>query len=226
MNPLSNSFANGSIEDDLRRMLVELYQQDLAETADTINVYGAPHIGPYPLVQRSVAQDGLAVLRRADEASIRYLFKAWKFRNPRRGLHFLRTYLQVLYGGNYTVDQLWQPLGMPYPSGLATQDEIVASGASESDYFLTSRLRVELDTDELPSRLVGSIKSVVPARFLVNVRVIRRTQADMGFASVAGVTARLQGAGGSMSMPVRANAQFSTAGRAVTTSMLIAKGES
>lgn len=196
MNPLVQGFANGEFEDELRALFVRLYGETMGETASTINVYGSPHIGPFPLVQRSIAQDGLAVLRQGDEAAIRYLFKAWKFRNPRRGMHFLRTYLQVLYSGDFTVEQMWQAVGQPYPSALKSQIEIEQAGESESAYFLTSRLRVDLNSDELlPIRLVESLKTVVPARFLINIRLVRRFLQDTRLANVAMMQTRLDAYG-------------------------------
>lgn len=188
MRPLVESFANGDVESDLRDLLVRLYDETLAETAAEIDVYGAPHLGPIGLIRRSISADGLSVLNQSSEARLRYLFKAWRFRNPRRGTHFLKTYLRALFGEVYDVNFLWQKKTEPYPTYLRTAEEMAIAGESESDFYLTSRLRVDLTTDLVPDRVVRALRTVVAARFVLEVRISQVATSGFGVAGVASIS--------------------------------------
>ncbi len=176
MIPLEKSWAVDEREDELRNLTIQLYADTLKAKSDEINVYGAPHIGPFSLIEREVARDGLTVLRTTAADSIRHLFHAWRFRNPRRGMHFLRAYLQVLFGPVFEVRQLYQKKSEPYPTALASLDEIGFVGGSVGDYFLTSRLRVDIDTDLVPSQVQQAARTTVAARFVLDLRVAKRIQ--------------------------------------------------
>ncbi|SER35963.1 MULTISPECIES: hypothetical protein [Pseudomonas] len=173
MNPLLQTFQNGDVEQELAELFTWLHAQTLKAEADEINVYGAPHLGSIALIQRHLTQDGLVVLNNGDEDGIRYLFKAWRYRNPRRGLSFLRTYLQVLFGSVWSVDQMYQKKSAEYPTALKSANEIDFDGESEADYFLTSRVRVDIQTDIVPERILKALLSTVAARIVLNVRVAR-----------------------------------------------------
>lgn len=183
MRPLSESFANDEVESELRDLMVELYNETLAEKDSEINVYGAPHLGPFSLVERWIAQDGLSVIRQNDEAALRYLFKAWRSRNPRRGTHFLAVYLRVLFG-DFEIAQLHMPKLGEYPEGLKSELEITQAGESLDDYYLTSRLRVDLTADVVPERILRAMKSTVAARLILQVRVSKRSRMSVGTAQV------------------------------------------
>lgn len=193
MKPLQASWAVDDVEDELRDLFIALYDQVLRETADEINVYGAPHLGSISLVQREVTADGLSIINQGDNDGIRYLFKAFRNLNPERGMHFLRTYLRVLWGDNQNIHQLWQKKSETYPTYLRSKSEIVGS---ETDYFLTSRLRVELDIEDiLPETIIQSLKTAIAARFVLMFRIAKFMRTDGGMASVARgvVIARLSG---------------------------------
>jgi hypothetical protein len=177
--PEENSYSENEVEEELQGLFLELYEQVCKDIADEINFYGAPHIGPIDLVRRNLTADGLVVLASSDEDAIRYLHKAWKFRNPRRGLHFLRTYLQVLFGA-YTVDQLWQLKTGTYPIDTATESEIAAAGESISNYFLTSRVRVRLTTGVVPTQILAALKSTVAARIVLIVQIANQVELTVG----------------------------------------------
>lgn len=174
MIPLSKSWAVDENEDELRNLFIQLYGDTLKEKADEINVYGAPHIGPFALIEREVARDGLTVLRTTSEDAIRHLFLSWRFRNPRRGTHFLRTYLGVLFGPVFEISQLYQKKSEPYPTALASANEIGFLGESIADYFLTSRLRVDIETEVVPTRVLNAAKTAVAARFVLELRAAKR----------------------------------------------------
>lgn len=173
-----------TVEEELRALFVRLYAESLGEAANDITVYGAPHLGSFGLVERNIDADGLTVLRETTEARIRYLFKAWRHRNPERGLHFLRLYLKAIFEDRATIGQLWQRKGWEYPVYTKTEDEIRAAGESLSDYFLTSRVRVDVDSDTVSSKLLASFRSAVPARILLNVRIGKVASNTFGAAIV------------------------------------------
>ncbi len=177
--PLQKSVAIGALEEDLRALFIQMYADTMQEQADEINVYGNPHLGPFSLIERSIAADGLTVFRR-DEVNLRHLHKAWKYRNPERGLHFLRTYCRAIWGKHYSVDQLWQHKDLPYPTQLRSRPEF----ESESDYFLTSRIRVQLDeVDFVPKDIVAALRTAIAARFVLQFRIAKFTQSEVGLAS-------------------------------------------
>ncbi len=184
LRPLWHSHAATQVEAELKDLFIKVYAASLAATAEDIEVYGAPHLGSFELVERNIDQDGLAVLRETSEARIRYLFKAWRHRNPERGLYFLRLYLLALFGDTASIGQLWQRKSAPYPEDLRTIGEIATLGESLDDYFLTSRVRVDLDGSILQTKLLASLKSAVAARLLLNVRVGRAVTATTGSALV------------------------------------------
>lgn len=173
MKPLQGSWEFRTLEAELKALFIKLYEDSMKATADDINVYGAPHLGSFSLVERNTEQEGLVVLRETSEDRLRYLFRAWRFQNPDRGLHFLRTYVRCIWGDGQNVDQLWQKKSENYPTALATKGEIASRGESENDYYLTSRVRVDLDTDLVPDRIIRALRSSVPARFLLNMRVAK-----------------------------------------------------
>lgn len=173
MNPLLNTLQVGDVERDLVQLFAQLYQDNLAELSDEINVYGAQHLGPLSLIQRALTGDGLSVLNLTDEAGMRYLYKAWRHRNPKRGMHFLRKYLQVLFGSVYNVDQLWQKTSGVYPEDCKSLAEIALDGETIEQYFLTSRVRVDVATEVVPERVLRALLSTVAARIVLEVRVTR-----------------------------------------------------
>lgn len=186
MTPLAHSWAADDLEAELRDLFIALFADMLESKADEIRLYGTPHLGPDALVQRAVSDDGLALLKpdELEAYKVRYLFKAFRHRNPERGLHFLRTYLRVLYGDYASAAQLWQKTADPYPTTLKTAEEITYTGSSPADYFLTSRVRVDLDTTQVADTLVRALKSVVAARLVLDVRSARFTSNTMAMAGV------------------------------------------
>lgn len=182
--PLRKSHAVDDLENELRLLFIEIYEKNQLEQADEINVYGAPHLGSKDLIARHVTADGLSVLGGEDDAAVRHLFKAWRHRNPKRGFHFLRTYLRALWGENYVVDQLWQRKDSPYPTALTTIGDIRTKGESETDYYLTSRVRVDLDTDIVADRVIKSLTTSVAARFLMKVRIAKFFSKSVGVSMI------------------------------------------
>ena len=180
LRPLQNSHEASELEAELKDLFIKVYADTMASTADDINAYGAPHLGSFGLVERNIDRDGLSVLRETTEARIRYLFRSWRHLNPERGLHFLRLYLSALFGDAWVAEQLWQRKDQPYPTALATTAEV----GDSRDYFLTSRVRVDVDSEIVPAKILSSLRSAIAARILLTVRIGRTFRAGVGVAAL------------------------------------------
>lgn len=121
--PLRESFANGKIEEELKALFGELFEGVAHDTFDA-SVLGTPHLGSFELVRRTVNHDGLVLLKgEREEAATRYLYRAWKSGDvQKRGLHFLRTYLQLLFPGQTEVKQLWHYKSAAYGQGFVLNE--------------------------------------------------------------------------------------------------------
>lgn len=182
LGPLLNSHEADDVERDLKAAFIEVFEGVLRRQMARINTYGMPHRGDFATIERFVKADGLALERRVNaQRYMRELFRAWQARNPRRGTHFLRHYLQLLWPGQWTLTQLWQRPDLPYPEGAS---EVFTPGC-----FLTSRVRLflELDGDndgtEL-ARLSGSFRAVLPARMVLETAVLTEAAAVVRVALV------------------------------------------
>jgi len=183
--PLQNSWANNSLESDLKQLTVDLYTNNLKASADAINVYGAPYLGTADLVKKFIQQDGLTIINTDNDTDQMYVFKAWRYRNPRRGLHFARLYLQTLYPNNFTIDQLWQKTSAPYPTSLATTNDMADYGYNPASYWRTSRVRVDLTTTaNVPVQILTSLRTTLAARFVLELRVKASMATETGTATV------------------------------------------
>lgn len=175
LEPLANSWAADDIEQELTQMFIDLFQNNLRASERDLNVFGAPQLGSLDLVENYVKRDGLALIR-TDEPSMRYLYRAWRARNPKRGLHFLRTYLQLLWPNGWHVDQMWQQKGTPYPTALVARTAIPADDP-HTTHYLTSRLNVFIDSDSETGANIASVapalRAVLAARFVLQIQALR-----------------------------------------------------
>ncbi len=186
LGPLKNSHEADDIERELKEAFIEVFEYVLRAAVKRVDTYGAPHRGDFRVIERFVKHAGLALERRANaEAFMRELFRGWTARNPKRGLHFLRFYLQLLWPNQYELAQLWHGTGAVYPS-----DATPESGAGR---FRTSRVRLYLDvgggvdSDEL-AKLQGSFRAVLPARLVLEAATRSVATATLRFgAAVVGV---------------------------------------
>lgn len=171
--PLVKSAEYDDVEGEFKALTLFLYKKYLAEKINEVAMYGMPQIGGIDLIERYVSGDGLAVMVSTTEEQIRYLFHAWRYRNPQRGTMFLETYLRTLFGPTFDINQLWCPKGGIYPEDAISKAELVALGDSTENYFLTSRLQVDIDTEVLPARIVDAAKTAVSAKFVLDVRLAK-----------------------------------------------------
>ncbi|MGL5947915.1 MAG: hypothetical protein ACRCYV_02500 [Aeromonas sp.] len=117
--PLQRSHCASQIEAELQAIFLELFARVGKDTFDA-SVLGAAHLGSFELVRKMVNHDGLVLLAgEREEAATRYLYRAWKSGDiQKRGLHFVRTYLQLLFPEQAQVRQLWHYQDKPYGSGF------------------------------------------------------------------------------------------------------------
>lgn len=180
--PLVNSYEADQIETELKAMFIDLFNTYIRPTERLVNTAGTPHLGPFSQVEQAVKAEGLALVRRsnADEEAMRYVFKSWRARNPKRGLHMLRVYLQMLWPNSWTMDQMWQDTGVAYPTALVPADG--------GHHFLTSRLNVTVSNSYSDGSDVATVapalRSAIPARMLLKVTVKQQLSSELGLAPV------------------------------------------
>lgn len=170
LQPLQKSFKNDELERELIQMFMDLVEKHIRPRERDLNVMGMPHLGSFNLVSRFVEEDGLALINNDDEPAMRYLHKAWKARNPKRGFHFLETYLQLLFPNSWKVQQLWNPKDlMKYPYPAHSDFKHIAEDSG--DVFLTSRVRVNVykptNRKDYLDIIEPAIRSALPARFVI-----------------------------------------------------------
>jgi hypothetical protein len=184
LGPLVNSAEYDAIEAELKQIFLDLFSTYLRASERDLNVYGAAHLGSLDLLTKRIKVDGLAVFG-DDTNAVEYLYRAWNFRNPKRGMIFLRTYLQLLWPNGFVIDQLWQRKGEPYPTALSTRGEITDPDP-ETNYYLTSRIRVSIDdaseTGVSATRVLPALLAVLAARFLIELQVLKRFTDSMSLA--------------------------------------------
>ncbi|MFM0227851.1 hypothetical protein [Paraburkholderia dipogonis] len=184
LGPLVNSAEYDEIETELKQIFLDLFSTYLRSSERDLNVYGAAHLGSLDLLTKRIKVDGLAVFG-DDTNAVEYLYRAWNFRNPKRGMIFLRTYLQLLWPNGFVIDQLWQRKGEPYPTALSTRGEITDPNP-ETNYYLTSRIRVSIDdaseTGVSATRVLPALLAVLAARFLIELQVLKRFNDSLGIA--------------------------------------------
>ena len=165
--PIVHSHEADDLEADLKALFIELFETYIRPDERFVNLVGVPHLGAFELVEAAVKTEGLAILRKQDEAAMRYLYKAWRGRNQKRGLSMLKLYLQLLWPGAWTCDQMWCRSLSDYPQRLSVTQ------VSES-YFLTSRVNVTIDAQADTGGVdvaatAASLRSVIAARIVLTV---------------------------------------------------------
>lgn len=175
LKPLAKSFEENQIETELKAVFMEVFQKMLGEASFDMNVSGAAHLGSFDLVRRRVNSDGLSLLQNeSEEEATRYLYRAWMSRdNQGRGMHFLRTYLQLLYPNLCYVEQMWQEKDKEYPLALHTSIEDEDFVVDPKTMYLTSRVEIALDLSietRSITTLTNIFRAILPARLLPQFR--------------------------------------------------------
>lgn len=167
LQPLAASFEENDIESELKRVFIIVFERMVRERERALNLYGMAHLGGDELLARNLHGDGLAVIRR-DAERVRFLLKAWRARNPRRGMLFLRTYLQTVWPNEWQIDQFWHPIAtaLEYPKHKVLQGD-------PETHFLTSRVRVgvsaEVDDGTGLLAMQKALRSTLAARLVLEI---------------------------------------------------------
>jgi hypothetical protein len=128
LQPLRNSFEYDQLEEDLKDAFLTVFDQYIRPFERQVNLSGMPHLGETDLIERTLKDYGLAIVRR-DATRTAFLLKAARARNPRRGMIFLKQYLQSVWPGVWKVEPLWYPVAKAdkYPRGDAPTDASLLS---------------------------------------------------------------------------------------------------
>jgi hypothetical protein len=169
--PLQRSAVADDVEAEFKALFLQLYKERIADGVNELALYGMPHLGSIGIIERYVSNDGLAVLRTTTVEQIRYLFHAWRYNNPQRGTAFLGAYLNALFGPVYTISQLYCHKDKVYPTDALSLGEIEDIAGNMDDYYLTSRLRVDIQTPIVPERILRASRTAVAAKFVLELRI-------------------------------------------------------
>jgi hypothetical protein len=142
LQPLRESFEYDQFESELKSLFVKVFNDTLRESERSLNLTGMPHLGDEELMARALKFDGVAIVMRSAER-MEFMLKATRSRNERRGLMYLKKYLQAIWPNVWLVEPLWQPLS----SAIYPDDAV--SLAKPKD--LGSGVTAEYDADGNPS---------------------------------------------------------------------------
>lgn len=177
--PLYYSHVADQLEHELKQIFMRLFDAYIRSDERYVNALGTPHLGVRELVEQSLAADGLSIYRGAAGPGA-YLLRAWRAHNPKRGLHLLKSYLQLLWPNVWKATQMWQDKAEAYPDGLVEEDE--------GDHFLTSRVHVTLPARSTSGADVNAIsaglKGSVPARVFLQLSIVADESFSLGVASI------------------------------------------
>ncbi|MCI7352791.1 MAG: hypothetical protein SPE06_00155 [[Actinobacillus] rossii] len=175
LNPLLKQEESEELEIQIRESFREAYTKTLAPKVHSLLHYGSPHLtNNIDLMKKWYLSDGLSIPRHDTELEqLQYLLKAWRIKNPKRGFHFLRTYLQILYPNEWRIDPLWQEKNQPYPN-VRTKEDADIKG---TPHWLTSRVRVSITSMAETGKELASyrptLQAIIGARFLLELEVLR-----------------------------------------------------
>lgn len=184
LGPLANSNAANELEAAFQDIFLAVFERMLRPSIVAIETQAVAHRANTGVIRQAITADGLAMERHdAEEAHIRQLYRAWRARNPRRGLHFITQYLQLLWPEEWEVTQLWHAPDQPYPQGVSL--------IAQDGYYLTSRILVAVAVDDPTGvallKLKSSFRSVLAARIVIMLALLRRidsTESPLTMASV------------------------------------------
>lgn len=187
---LDKSFAVNAQEQALKDLFIAVFREYLSTQAHDLNVSGCAHLGSFDFIKKTINSDGLSILQGdREEYATRYLYRAWQARDTNgRGMHFLRTYLQLLFPNVCQVAQLWQGKDKAYPLDLHSVLEMDADGnhwtPDPEKYWLTSRVEIALDltvTTRSILTLTNIFRSILPARLVPQFRFWLKFEAEMSY---------------------------------------------
>lgn len=179
--PLANSAEFDALEADVKAIFSAVFNNVIRPGERALNLYGMPHLGDIDLLSRALQEAGLAMVRQ-DPERIRFLLKAWRGRNPRRGTAFLRAYLQTAFPNEWEVAQLWHPI-----ASIANYPQACAVVADPDTHFKTSRIRVGIGISAAtPSELITmarALRSTLAARLVLEIGFSGKLATNLGYAN-------------------------------------------
>lgn len=103
--PLQKSFDFDSVEQELKKIMIDLFINKLQSKFSDINLCGVPHLASENFIRKIITSYGLALIGQLDndnfynnDYALRYLFRTWTARlHNGRGLFFLRLYFKLIY---------------------------------------------------------------------------------------------------------------------------------
>lgn len=188
LKALEHSFTVSKEEQELRDLFIKIFREKLSAKVYDLNVTGAAHLGSFESIKHSINADGLTILQGdREESATRYLYRAWQARDRNgRGMHFLRTYLQLLYPNACQVAQIWQDKDKEYTKGMHSVLEMDSEGNAyvpdPEKQWLTSRLEIALDltvTNRSITTLTSIFRAILPARLVPQFRFWLRFEARL-----------------------------------------------
>jgi hypothetical protein len=183
--PLTASAEENQLESELKQVFLTVFGNLVRERERALNLYGMAHLGEEELVQRNLQSDGLALIRQ-DAARMRFLLKAWRARNPERGVLFLKKYLQTVWPNEWSIDQFWHPIA----TAIEYPEHKTVDGDPET-HFLTSRVRVgvsvAVDDGTGLIAMQKALRSTLAARLVLEMVLMVEMANEVRLASAAAV---------------------------------------
>lgn len=179
LQPLQASFEYDQLESELKAVFLAVFESMIRPRERALNLYGMAHLGSEELVERNLKVDGLAVIRR-DPDSMRFLLKTWRARNPKRGLMFLKKYLQTVWPNHWIVDQLWHPIAK-----LDRYPEFKAVNGGPLTHILTSRVRVSIPVSVDDGTGLASLQRALQATMAARLVLEAVLQVDISGAGIS-----------------------------------------
>lgn len=180
LSTVTHSHAANELERAMAGVFTAIINDFQIEQLNDIYNYGVPWRGSRTVVERFTKLNGLAVLRRDDgglsDKLMSVIYANWEAVASERGLGFLQFVLDMLYPDQNEVKQLW------HSKSLSSQYPLHVSEDRTNDSFLTSRVRIKIDSSvdiaEL-SELAPTMARLVPWHIVPEVAVSVNTK-DIG----------------------------------------------
>lgn len=143
--PVLYSHAYDELEQAMAQVFTQMIGDNLLNDLDDMFNYGTPQLGSRTLVERFTKLNGLAVLRRNDsgfsDKLMAIILANWQALASERGLAFVQFVLDMLYPHQNKIIRLWHSKAKAnlYPNYVTE--------TQGTDRFLTSRVRIKLDSD-------------------------------------------------------------------------------
>lgn len=154
LQPLAQSFEFDALETELKQSFMAVYESMIRPRERNLNLYGMAHLGSDDLMASALKADGIAMVKRSS-TRMQFLMKANRSRNPRRGLLFIKRYLQAIWPNIWQAEPLWLRLNdtANYPANAIPLTSAVAVAPTiTGDYTDGSGTPVMLYRDEASGR--------------------------------------------------------------------------